>query len=95
MDGEGEVDICLPYAYFVIVVTDTTGLATFCYLMTYLMIELPTYLTYPATWLTHTTYITTQKCLPQSCSTMRIHAYPYVSMRIHAYPCVSIYTYLI
>lgn len=31
MDGEMEVDICLPYAYLVIVVTNT-GLATFYFL---------------------------------------------------------------
>lgn len=59
-----EVDICVRYPSFIIVVTDT-GLTAFYflyYLMTYLMIELPTYLRYPATWFTHTT----QKCLLQS-----------------------------
>lgn len=65
-----EVDICLPYAYFFIV-TATTGLTTFYVLRSILPDDLPndriTYLgTYPATWFTHTTYITTQKCLPQS-----------------------------
>lgn len=48
-----EVDICLPYAYFIIVpntvVLDLLRSTIYVTCLCYLMIELPTYLSYPAT----------------------------------------------
>lgn len=81
------------YRYLVVIGTATTGLTTFCdlcYLMTYLMIELPTYLSSYVAY-TYNIYHNTE--MPSSVTLNP--AYPYVSMRIYAYPYMSIYTYLI
>lgn len=81
-----EVDICLPYAYFIVVAD--TGLAAFCDLC-YLMIESPDLSSYVA--YTHNIYHNTE--MPSLVTLSP--ACPYVSMRIHTCPHTSIYTSLI
>lgn len=83
------------YAYFIIVpntiVLDLLRSTIYVsYLMTYLMIELPAYL---SSYMVYTYNIYHNTEMPSS--VMLIHACPCVSMRIHAYPYMSIYTYLI
>lgn len=63
-----------------IVVTATTGLATFCDLC-YLMIKLPTCIPIQLRGL-HTQHISQHR------NAFLSHAQPCVSIRVHAYPCV-------
>lgn len=87
-----EVDICIyAYAYFLLLLLILDLLrSTFyvSYLMTYLMIELPTCLGIQLRGL-HIQHISQHR------NAFLSHAQPRVSMRVHAYPYMSIYTYLI
>lgn len=69
-----EVDICIRYRYLVVIVTATTGLATFCDLC-YLMIESPDLSSYVAyTYnIYHNTEMPSSVTLSPACPYMSIY----------------------